>query len=234
MCYFCEMRLIVSHFLILILVVYGCKDRIEGDTIAEFELRSNVVKEGTELGIVQKSVNTSIYSWTIDGLGLSSSSPTPSFSMDSAGSYTLKLVTKGGNGKTSVQSQTFDVLPDTIWRLSSNDEKQWSLSSFILNGTEQITDVCQEDDIFELNFSQGTNDSFFYTHETDTCSNGKYAYDMPAKGVWEFDSSKETFNISLMVSGTLTPFKFEIEVLTKDYLKASDKSNNSSIIMTRK
>ena len=219
-------------YLIILLAFNGCKDKIESNTKADFDLKSVVVHEGTNLEVIQKSVNTSQYEWSIEGLNLRSSELTPLFFMDSAGLYTLNLTTKGGNGSSSMQKMNFEVLPDTIWRLSNNSSKEWQISSLLSDGVEQILDDCQLDDIFLLKHSSALNDSFFFTEEFDTCNSGVQFFDAPAKGIWSINASNNSLTIEIPVKGKAETFNFDIEEIRKNYFKGTDFALNTTLTLS--
>jgi len=221
-----------SYYLIILLAFYGCKDKIESDSVADFKLKSAVVYEGTNLEVVQKSLNTSKYEWSIEGLNLNSNELNPLFFMDSAGLYTLKLTTKGGNGSSSMQQMNFEVLPDTIWRLSSNSSKKWQISSILSDGIEQIVDDCQLDDIFLLKHSSASNDSFFFTEEFDICNSGIQFFDAPAKGIWALNRANNSLSVEISSRGLATSFDFKIEEIRKNYFKGTDFVLNTTLIMS--
>lgn len=219
-------------YLIILLAFNGCKDNIESNTIADFDLKSVVVNEGTNLEVIQKSVNTSKYEWSIEGLNLRSNELTPLFFMDSAGLYTLNLITKGGNGSSSMQKMNFEVLPDTIWRLSNNSSKEWQISSLLSDGVEQIVDDCQLDDVFLLKHSSAWNDSFFFTEEFDTCNSGIQFFDAPAKGIWAINASNNSLTIEISVKGKVEAFDFDIEEIRKNYFKGTDFALNTTLTLS--
>ena len=221
----------VSSFLFIFLTIYGCKDKMEENSLADFELKSVVVYEGTGLEILQKSLNTIKYEWSIEGLNLSSNEQAPLFFMDSAGLYTLQLIAKGGNGSSSMQKMNFEVLPDTMWRLSNNSSKEWRISSILSDGVEQVVDDCQLDDVLQLRQSTTSNDSFFFREEFDTCNSGIQFFDIPAKGVWSLNKTNNSFTFETSSRGKATSFEFKIEDMSKSYFKGTDFALNTTLIM---
>ena len=221
----------VSSYLFILLTFYGCKDKIEENSLANFELKSVVVHEGTSLEVVQKSLNTSKYEWSIEGLNLYSNESAPLFFMDSAGLYTLQLIAKGGNGSSSIQKINFEVLPDTMWRLSNNSSKEWQISSILSDGVEQIVDDCQLDDVLLLKQSATSNDSFFFREEFDTCNSGIQFFDLPAKGIWSLNKANNSLAIEISSRGKATSFEFKIEDIRKNYFKGTDFAVNTTLVM---
>jgi hypothetical protein len=181
--------------------------------------------------VVQKSLNTSKYEWSIEGLNLYSNESAPLFFMDSAGLYTLQLIAKGGNGSSSIQKINFEVLPDTMWRLSNNSSKEWQISSILSDGVEQIVDDCQLDDVLLLKQSATSNDSFFFREEFDTCNSGIQFFDLPAKGIWSLNKANNSLAIEISSRGKATSFEFKIEDIRKNYFKGTDFALNTTLVM---
>ena len=219
---------------IFISLSISCKDRKEGNPVASFELITDSIAEGSTLSLIQKSENASSFEWNVLELGIKSTENQPSFYIDLAGTFTLQLTAKGGNGITSTLSSTFKVTKDTLWRFCNRESKEWSIKSIINNGTELINDDCQVDDIFKLEHIINKQDSFFYDEGNVTCPAGTYPFTMPTKGDWTLDYVNSTISLELNVLGVATQYVFDIIAIRKDYFEGIDNANNTSILMIEK
>jgi hypothetical protein len=220
-------HLLVMGFFILI---FGCKKQDEGSVVAGFEFGRTTIYEGQNLPITNTSQYASVWEWNIPELGLENQSENPIFNLDTVGRFTLILKTKNGEGSQSQIEKLFEILPDTIWRLSKRSKKQWRILSLVMNGKENLVLPCQLDDNLDFSyFGTTTENTYSYTAGLDTCVTGTYNFPVPNNEIWSYGVTKGKLMLRFFVSGILETMNFELIFINKDYMIGKDLAKNAEI-----
>lgn len=214
-------------FIIFLQAVTACKTSEEPEAVARFAFMRDTLAEGDTLFLSNQSEHARSYMWSIPAMNYSSSEESPFIVLENAGKFDLTLVCKNGDGRTNSATRTFEVLPDTIYRLSRNSVKKWNVKSITMSGSEMLTEPCQKDDEFTVYHDDA--DTCTLTEGVDKCPSGTYLLDLPASSPWRFNSKKGAFEFALMAFGSTINVSVEISELTHTVFKGTDKVNKISI-----
>ncbi len=216
-----------------IVVIDACKKKEEAAPVADFTVNSTSINEGDSLILTNKSSNGKSYKWSYSGSSWSSTDASTYFVVDSAGTFSLTLEAKNGDGKSSTKKMDITVLPDTVWRMSNNGKKIWIVKSIKLNGVEQLANSCQQDDEFIVYKTPLTStDTCQITEGTTKCPSGTYLFTLPASSAWRLNKGK--FEFALTAFGSPVNLSFAISKCTRREFEGADGVNNVTIKLAEK
>jgi hypothetical protein len=210
---------------LILLVAVGfvmqCKTKEEPSPVIKVTITSDVINEGDTLIFVNATNNVSKHEWRCDSLQWTSSEASPSLILTKAGIFDFTYKAINGDGQSDDKKFNITVLPDSIYRLSSNGKKVWIVKSITYGGSEMLTNTCQKD---TCTLTQGK----------DTCTPGTYIFTLPATSSWRWVSAKKAFEFSLVAFGSPVNLSFTTTELTSTTFKGIDAVNAVSIHMERK
>lgn len=221
---------------LILLVAVGfvmqCKTKEEPSPVVKVTITSDVINEGDTLIFVNATNNVSKHEWRCDSLQWTSSEASPSLILTKAGIYDFTYRASNGDGQNDEKKFNITVLPDSIYRLSSNGKKVWIVKSITYAGSEMLTSTCQKDDEFTV--FKGLSDTCALTQGNDTCAPGTYIFTLPATSSWRWVPSKKAFEFSLVAFGSPVNLSFTTTELTSTTFKGNDAVNAVTIHMERK
>ncbi len=221
---------------LILLVAVGfvmqCKTKEEPSPVIKVTITSDVINEGDTLIFVNATNNVSKHEWRCDSLQWTSSEASPSLILTKAGIFDFTYKAINGDGQSDDKKFNITVLPDSIYRLSSNGKKVWIVKSITYGGSEMLTNTCQKDDEFTV--FKGLSDTCTLTQGKDTCTPGTYIFTLPATSSWRWVSAKKAFEFSLVAFGSPVNLSFTTTELTSTTFKGNDAVNAVSIHMERK
>jgi len=221
---------------LILLVAVGfvmqCKTKEEPSPVVKVTITSDVINEGDTLIFVNATNNVSKHEWRCDSLQWTSSEASPSLVLTKAGIYDFTYKASNGDGQSDEKKFNITVLPDSIYRLSSNGKKVWIVKSITYAGSEMLTNTCQKDDEFTV--FKGLSDTCTLTQGNDTCAPGTYIFTLPATSSWRWVPAKKAFEFSLVAFGSPVNLSFTTTELTSTTFKGNDAVNAVSIHMERK
>lgn len=217
-----------------ILMTEACKKKkTEASPTADFSISSATLNEGDTLIITNKSANAASYNWKLSGTSWVSTQANPMLIVDSAGTFSLNLDTRNGDGKTASHSMNITVQPDTVFRLSANSKKTWHVTSILYNGSEMLSASCQKDDeLIVWKTPSTTTDTCQLTEGNDKCPPNTYYFDLPTTSQWRVN--KSAFEFSLVILGSPVLLSFNIVKCTKWEFEGYDATNKVTFKMVKK
>jgi hypothetical protein len=208
--------------------LYSCKrNDTQPKPIADFSLSDTLIREGDTIRVENLSKHAKSQLWYLNGV-LWSEALAPVWLPVQSGRYEMELHAIGEQGQHEVLKKEFNVLPDTVWRLTEHATKIWKAVSLLYAGNEMIQFPCQQDD--EVRFSYGQNYDYSFTEGKDTCTPGTYLIPMPQKGTWRYDSKRRELNCMVTEPAPLL-LSFKIDSLSRSYFKGTDARNTAVLTL---
>lgn len=211
----------------------SCKDKEEGDVVANFNMSAKTAKEGELVVINSTSENATKIEWKIANNLLSSTASKIEYTFDTTGKFPISLKAIGANAKSSTKTDTILVQPDTLYRIRGKLSKTW-IPIQILNGSiDLLADACKKDD--EITFYEsGLRDTISYGFGKDTCEPGAYTFEIPSGAQWRYNASKKTLELAVVVAGNPITLSFAIIKFTNSYFEGRDNLLDVTIKLRKK
>jgi PKD repeat protein len=187
---------------------------------ASFTISDTATTEGKSVTFTNTSTNATTYAWFSIPASLSSTSKNVTYTFDTAGTYSIYMVATGSGGSDTVIN-VVHVGMDYTWRATNDSSKVWNVTSLKLNGQEQATQACIQDNT--VAFAVKPASTFTYSEGVNICPNPQIP---PQTGAWALSADGKTMSLTI-ASPPLGKIDCQVSELTRHHASASGVSPNT-------